>query len=37
MVPDWGFAPMIVLETVATIIASLAVTTVAYSLTQQVI
>ena len=37
MVPDWGLAPMVVLATAATIIASQAVITGAYSLTQQAI
>ncbi|WP_374330474.1 potassium transporter Kup [Aestuariivirga sp.] len=37
MVPDWGLMPMVVLATAATIIASQAVITGAYSLTQQAI
>jgi KUP system potassium uptake protein len=37
MVPDWGLVPMVVLATAATIIASQAVITGAYSLTQQAI
>ncbi|MCA3562704.1 MAG: potassium transporter Kup [Aestuariivirga sp.] len=37
MVPDWGLAPMVALATAATIIASQAVITGAYSLTQQAI
>ena len=37
MVPDWGLAPMVILATAATIIASQAVITGAYSLTQQAI
>ncbi len=37
MMPDWALAPMVVLATAATIIASQAVITGAYSLTQQAI
>ena len=37
MVPDWGLLPMVLLATAATIIASQAVITGAYSLTQQAI
>jgi KUP system potassium uptake protein len=37
MVPEWGLLPMVVLATAATIIASQAVITGAYSLTQQAI
>ena len=37
MVPDWGLVPMVLLATAATIIASQAVITGAYSLTQQAI
>ena len=37
MVPEWGLVPMVVLATAATIIASQAVITGAYSLTQQAI
>ena len=37
MVPEWGLVPMVVLATCATIIASQAVITGAYSLTQQAI
>ena len=37
MVPQWGLVPMVVLATAATIIASQAVITGAYSLTQQAI
>ena len=37
MVPDWGLLPMVILATAATIIASQAVITGAYSLTQQAI
>ncbi len=37
LVPDWGLIPMVVLATAATIIASQAVITGAYSLTQQAI
>ena len=37
MVPDWGLVPLVVLATAATIIASQAVITGAYSLTQQAI
>src|SRR6516164_7900678 len=35
--PDWALLPMVVLATVATVIASQAVITGAYSLTQQAI
>ncbi len=37
MLPDWGLVPMVVLATAATIIASQAVITGAFSLTQQAI
>jgi KUP system potassium uptake protein len=37
MVPEWGLVPMVVLATAATIIASQAVITGAYALTQQAI
>jgi len=37
MVPKWGIVPMVLLATIATIIASQAVVTGAYSLTQQAI
>jgi KUP system potassium uptake protein len=37
LVPDWGLLPMIVLATAATVIASQAVITGAYSLTQQAV
>ena len=37
MVPEWGLAPMVALATAATIIASQAVITGAYALTQQAI
>ncbi len=37
MVPNWALAPMVVMATIATIIASQAVITGAYSLTQQAI
>jgi KUP system potassium uptake protein len=37
MVPEWGLLPLVILATVATIIASQAVITGAYSLTQQAI
>ena len=37
MFPDWALLPMVVLATVATVIASQAVITGAYSLTRQAI
>jgi KUP system potassium uptake protein len=37
MAPDWGLLPLVILATIATIIASQAVITGAYSLTQQAI